>query len=201
VHVADITDETACRLIASTADERMGGIDILYNSVGILGAGKAADVTEELWDRVMDVNLKAMWLVDKHVLPIMQRQRSGAIVHISSIAALRDGAQSGGATPYSISKVGVNRLTEAIASGYAEFDIRANAIMPGLVDTPMAIDAVLEERGLTRESFIAQRKATVPMAYQGTGWDIAYAALFLVSDESRYISGQCIAVDGARGTS
>lgn len=202
VHLADITREDECRGIAAAAVRALGGVDVLYNSVGILGPGTPAELSEELWDRVMDVNLKAMWLVDKHILPIMQKQRAGSVIHISSIAAERDGGLAGGlATAYAISKAGVNRLTVAVASASAGFNVRANAIEPGLVDTPMAIDATLESRGVSRENVIAERQSTVPMSFLGTAFDIAYAALFFASDESRYVSGQVIAVDGARGTS
>jgi NAD(P)-dependent dehydrogenase (short-subunit alcohol dehydrogenase family) len=197
VHLADVRREDACRALASAAEAELGAIDVLYDGVGRQGMGQPDKATADLWDAVMELNLKSMWLVAKHAVPLMRRQRSGSIVLVSSISAVRGSA----ATPYGVSKAGVNRLAIALASAYAEFDIRANAIMPGLMDTPMAIDATLQERGMSREQLIAERQATVPMSYVGTAWDVAYAALYLASDEARYVSGQCIAVDGGRTVS
>jgi NAD(P)-dependent dehydrogenase (short-subunit alcohol dehydrogenase family) len=195
VHQADITSDEQCREMAAVAERQLGGIDVLFNSVGILGGGWLTDVSVEFWDVVMDVNLKGMWLSVKHVIPVMIDGGGGSIVFISSIAGLR-----GAASVYGISKAGVDRLTVGLAANYARHNIRANAILPGLIDTPMAIEGSIALNGLTREEFIAQREASVPMAYKGSSMDVAYAALFFASDESRYVSGVCMPVDGARTT-
>lgn len=190
---ADITRAGDCARLADEARARLGGVDVLFNSVGILGPGLAADVTEEVWDNVIETNLKAMWLVAKHVLPIMVEQRGGSFVAVSSIGAERGGTSAA----YGISKAGVSRLVKSVAATYGRYDIRANAILPGLIDTPMAIDAAVADTGASRDELARQREARVPMAYKGSAADVAYAALFFASDESRFVSGTCLPVDGA----
>jgi NAD(P)-dependent dehydrogenase (short-subunit alcohol dehydrogenase family) len=193
VQVTEITSEPDCAAMAVAAKRQFGGVDVLINGVGIHGPGIATDLEEELWDRVLDVNLKGMWLTAKHVIPMMIEQMGGSIVNVSSIGAIR----SGTALPYGVSKAGVNRLTLALAAAYADHDIRANAIMPGLVDTPMAIEGATERLGMSREEYVARRAAKTPMAYKGSAWDVAQAALYFASDESRFVSGNLLAVDGA----
>jgi NAD(P)-dependent dehydrogenase (short-subunit alcohol dehydrogenase family) len=195
--VADIVDEEACRAIVAYAvdcfDDR---IDVLHNNVGIgAGDGGPTSLDAAAWDRIIDTNLKAMWLTCKHVVPVMRQQRAGAIVNISSIAAV---AGVGNLTAYKISKAGVNALTQALAVTNARFGIRVNAIMPGLIDTPMAVDATARARGVPREDVAAVRAATVPLGHQGTAWDIAHAALFLASDDAAFITGVVLPVDGGQ---
>ena len=198
VMVADIADEANCERLAAEAREALGGIDILHNNVGI-GAGDASPVRleAEAWDRIMDVNLKAMWLTCKHVVPIMREQGAGSIVNISSTAAIM---AANSLTAYKVSKAGVNALTQSLASGNARHGIRANAIMPGLMDTPMAVDAAARATGRPREELAEARGSRVPLGHQGTAWDVAYAALFLASDEARFVSGVILPVDGAQST-
>ncbi len=194
VHVADITDGEAVRELPTVATTRLGRIDILYNGVGIgSGDGSVTRVSEEAWDRIMDVNLKAMWLTCKHVLPVMREQRSGAIVCVSSIAAT---AAANHLAAYKISKAGVNALVHLLATGNARFGVRANGIMPGLIDTPMGVDAVASAAGIPREQLAEERAARVPLGRQGTAWDIAAAALFLASDDASFITGVVLPVDG-----
>jgi NAD(P)-dependent dehydrogenase (short-subunit alcohol dehydrogenase family) len=196
-HVADITSEDDCRGIAAAAVRELGGVDVLYNGVGVHGYANFVDTTVDMWDRVMDVNLKGMWLTCKHVVPLMAEQRSGSVVNMSSGGAIR----GGGATSYCVSKAGVNRLTLAIAAMYAKQDVRANAIMPGSIDTPMAIEGAVGDLGVSREQYVEQRLSWTPMTYKGTAWDVANAALFFASDESRFVSGNCLTVDGAKWVS
>ena len=193
---ADVTNESSCAAMAAACVKEYGGIDILHNNVGI-GAGDAGvtNLREEAWNRILDVNLKAMFLTCKHVLPTMREQRSGAIVNISSIAAVA----AAGMVAYKVSKAGVNALTQAIATSGARHGIRANAIMPGLMNTPMAIEGLLEARDISREELIKSRDARVPLGGKmGSAWDVAYAALFLASDEARFITGVILPVDGGQ---
>jgi NAD(P)-dependent dehydrogenase (short-subunit alcohol dehydrogenase family) len=195
--VADIVDEEQCGAIVAHALELFDGrIDVLHNNVGIgAGDGGPTSLAAAAWDRILDTNLKSMWLTCKHVVPVMREQRAGAIVNISSIAAI---AGVGNLTAYKISKAGVNALTQALAVTNARFGIRANAIMPGLIDTPMAVDATARERGVPREDVAAARARTVPLGHQGTAWDIAHAALFLASDDAAFITGVVLPVDGGQ---
>jgi len=128
-------------------------------------------------------------------LPVMREQRSGSIINISSIAAIC----STGIVAYKTSKAGVNALTHQIALENAKYNIRANAIMPGLMNTPMAIEGISKARGVPKETLIRQRDANVPLGGKmGTAWDVAYAALFLASDEAKFITGVILPVDGGQ---
>jgi NAD(P)-dependent dehydrogenase (short-subunit alcohol dehydrogenase family) len=195
--VADIVDEDACRAIVTHALERFDRrIDVLHNNVGIgAGDGGPTSLDAHAWDRIMNTNLKAMWLTCKHVVPAMRERQAGAIVNISSIAAV---AGVGNLTAYKISKAGVNALTQALAVTNARFGIRVNGIMPGLIDTPMAVDATARARGVPREAVADARARTVPLGHQGTAWDIAHAALFLASDDAAFITGVVLPVDGGQ---
>jgi NAD(P)-dependent dehydrogenase (short-subunit alcohol dehydrogenase family) len=197
VFVADIVDEAQCEAIVARALHTFGGrIDVLHNNVGIgAGDGGPTSLAADAWDRIVDTNTKAMWLTCKHVVPVMRAQRGGAIVNISSIAAI---AGVGNLTAYKVSKAGVNALTQALAVTNARFGIRVNAIMPGLIDTPMAVDAAARARGVDREIVADARARTVPLGHQGTAWDIAHAALFLASDEAAFITGVVLPVDGGQ---
>ena len=193
---ADVTDEDACRAMAVSCVERYGRIDILHNNVGI-GGGDAGPtrLRAEDWDRIFDVNLKSMFLTCKHVLPVMREQGSGSIVNISSAAAVC----SVGLVAYKTSKAGVNAFTHALAIGNAKYKIRANVIMPGLMNTPMAIEGISEARGIDREELIRVRDAAVPLGQKmGTAWDVAYAALYLASDEAKFVTGVVLPVDGGQ---
>ena len=193
---ADITREPDCAALARKCVETWNRIDILHNNVGI-GGGDAGPthLTQEAWDEIFDVNLKAMWLTCKHVLPFMREQRSGAIINLSSAAAVC----SVGIVAYKVSKAGVNALTHSLAMGNAKYNIRVNAIMPGLMNTPMAIEGISAARGIDREELVHQRDALVPLgAKMGTAWDTAHAALFLHSDEARFITGVILPVDGGQ---
>ena len=193
---ADATHEPDCAALVRACVDAHGRVDVLHNNVGI-GGGDAgpAHVKEEAWDRILAVNLKSVVLPCKHVLPVMREQRSGAIINISSVAAVC----STGIVAYKTSKAGVNAYTQALAIGNAKYGIRANAIMPGLMNTPMAIEGISEARGLSKEDLIRQRDALVPLGGKmGTAWDVAHAALFLASDDARFITGVALPVDGGQ---
>jgi len=195
-YLADATREPDCETLVRACIDGFGRVDVLHNNVGI-GGGDAgpAHVTEEAWDRIMEVNLKSVVWPCKHVLPVMREQRSGVITNVSSVAAVC----STGIVAYKTSKAGVNAYTQALAIGNARYGIRANAIMPGLMNTPMAIEGISGALGVPKEELIRRRDAQVPLrARMGTAWDVAYAALFLASDEAAFITGIALAVDGGQ---
>ena len=191
---ADVTDEASLQKMIAHCVTEWGRIDILHNNVGFsLGAGDAVieEITSEAFDRIMQLNLRGMVMTCKHVLPIMRKQRSGVIISISSHAVL----VSYPYVAYKASKAGVIAMTEQLADINAAYGIRANAILPGLMNTPMAIESRIK-KGKSREEVIAERDAQVPLGKMGTAWDVAYAALFLASDEAKFISGVSLLVDG-----
>ena len=193
---ADVTREDDCRGFVQAAIEAYGRIDVLHNNVGIGGGDdEILSLTEAAWDRIMSVNLKGMFLSSRSALQVMREQRAGSIINISSIAAVC----STGIVAYKTSKAGVNALTQQIALENAKYNIRANVIMPGLMNTPMAIEGISKARGVPKEDLIRQRDASVPLgAKMGTAWDVAYAALFLASDEAKFITGVVLPVDGGQ---
>ncbi|HEY5106988.1 MAG TPA: SDR family NAD(P)-dependent oxidoreductase [Caulobacteraceae bacterium] len=191
---ADITREADCRALVAEGGARLGRFDILHNNVGIgSGDGSVQRLEEAAWETIIAVNLKGMWLTIKHALPVMRAAGGGAIVNISSLAAIAPA----NIIAYEISKAGVNKLTTSTAALNARHGIRCNAIMPGLMDTPMAIENIAKARGESVESVRAARNARVPLGGKmGTAWDVANAALFLASDEAKFITGVVLAVDG-----
>ena len=194
---ADWTSAADCRAMAAACIEAWGRIDFLQNNVGIgAGDGDPLRLSEESFDRIIAVNLKGCLLSCQAVVPAMREQGSGSIVNISSIAALAAAVRL---TAYKISKAGINALSQSLAIDNAAHGIRVNTIMPGLLDTPMAVDARAAHMGVPREQIVAQRDAMVPLrAHMGTGWDIAYASLFLHSDEAQFITGAVLPVDGGQ---
>jgi len=193
-YAADITDEAQVEALVAEAKRRLGRIDILHNNVGIgLRDRSVTQLRAEDFDRIIDVNLKGMWLTIKHALPVMKAQGGGVIVNISSVAAIAPA----NIIAYEVSKAGVNKLTTSTAALNARHLIRCNAIMPGLMDTPMAVQGYSASRGESVETVRAARNARVPLGGKmGDGWDTAHAALFLASDEAKFITGQVLAVDG-----
>lgn len=190
-HQADITIASDVATIAAAAMREMGGVDVLINNVGILGIGTVTDADEALWDRVMDTNLKGMWMTCKAIIPLMIDSGGGSIVNMSST-----GSHRGVSPAYCASKAGVNSLTRSIATGYGRLGVRANSILPGFIDTPMAIDGTIAVRGGSREDLVKAGQARTPLAYKGSAWDVAYAALYLASDESKFVSATELVVDG-----
>jgi NAD(P)-dependent dehydrogenase (short-subunit alcohol dehydrogenase family) len=195
-YAADVSRADDCKGMAEKCVEIYGRIDILVNNVGVGGEGQGPVMLQEKdWDRIFAVNVKSMYLTCKHVLPYMEKQESGSIVNISSIAAVN-------AVPmlaYKTSKAGVNALTHSVAMQYAGKGIRANAIMPGLMQTPMAVVGWSKLRGISQEELIQERNKRVPLkGGMGTGWDTAYAALFLASEEAKFITAVTLPVDGGQ---
>ena len=192
---ASKTDQVAAMVTACL--ERYERIDVLDNNVGIAEVGGVVELSEETWDRVFAVNLKSCFLAMKHVIPVMERQGGGSIINISSIASIR---YTG--VPYATyyaTKAAMNHLTRTTAVQYAAKKIRINAVLPGLMKTPM----VEKSAGLAQsygggdvEAMWRTRDAQVPMGHMGSAWDVAHAALFLASDESRYVTGVELVVDG-----
>ena len=192
---ADITIEDDCRAIAETCVQRYGRIDVLHNNVGTLrGDGGSVDLSAEDWQRLLDINLKGLFLTCKYVLPVMRVQRSGVIVNISSTAAVCFRPRT---LAYKIAKAGINALTQNLALENAPYGVRVNAILPGLMDTPMAIESRVQDQGVNRDALRQERAAQVPLEQQmGSAWDVAAAAVFLASDEAKYITGVLLPVDG-----
>jgi len=194
---ADVTSEEDVQAAIAACLDRYDRIDLLHNNIGAslaLGDAVATDLEVEAYDRLYQVNLRGMWLACKHALPHMQQQRSGSIVNISSMAVRGAYAYVG----YKTTKAAVIALTENLAGYNAEYNVRANVILPGLMNTPMAVEARVAA-GTPREEVIAQRNANVPLGRtMGSGWDIAYASLFLHSDEAKFITGISLPVDGGR---
>lgn len=194
---ADVTREADLARALAEATQRWGSLDVLHNNVGVSIAGGDADlldITEENFDNVCRINLRGTVFACKHAVAIMRKQGGGAIVNVSSAAAV-------GKYPYvayKAAKAGVVAFTEQLALQNAQYGIRANCVLPGLIATPMAVDTRVREWNQSREQVSAERNAKVPLGRQGTGWDVANAALFLASDEANFITGISVLVDGGR---
>ena len=195
-YAADVTREKALAEMVAAARERWGRIDILHYNVGVSIAGGDAPldkITEEAFDRIATINLRGAIMACKHVLPVMRAQRAGVIITISSVAAWEQYPN----VVYKATKAGLIAFTQQIAIQNAEYGIRANVILPGLMDTPMAVDTRARHSGKSRAEVAAARDARVPLRHKmGTAWDVANAALFLASDEADFITGVALPVDG-----
>ncbi len=193
---ADVTVESSLAAAIAAAHQRWGRVDILHNNVGVSIAGGDApllDLTEAAFDRMCAINLRGTVMACKHVLPIMRSQRAGAIINISSVAAWAEYPL----VAYKATKAAMIAFTQQVAIQNAEFGVRANVILPGLMDTPMAVDTRAREWGKSRAEVVAERNAKVPLRRRmGTAWDVANAALFLASDEAGFITGVALPVDG-----
>jgi len=209
---ADVSKSIDCKNIIEKCIQTFGRIDVLHNNVGMSGGGGIVETSEETWDTVMTVNLKSIFLTCKYALPYMEKQESGSIINISSIGSVRvqpvsrtaDTVSKVGVntltipmTTYTVSKAGVNALTMEIAAQYVQKGIRANVILPGLIKTPrLAFGPYKNLHTTDPDAFWRQRDDRSPTGKQGDPWDIAYAALFLASDEAKYITGITLFVDG-----
>lgn len=189
----DVLDSGAVRRLVDGVAAEHGRIDILHNNVGYATMGGPVELDEAAWHRTIDLNVTGCFLTCKHAIPHMLARRSGAIVNVSSIAAVRYTGYPYAA--YYAAKAAVNNFTMGVALQYAKEGIRANAVMPGLMNTPL-IHQQISGQYKTAEEMVAARDAACPMGRMGTAWDVAHAALFLASDEAQYITGVSLPVDG-----
>lgn len=190
---ADVTSDTDVTAMVQRASDELGPIQVLHNNVGVTVLGGVTDLPIDQWRRGFDINVDSVFRTCQQVLPGMLERGSGAIVNVSSIAAIRDVGYDYPA--YQASKAAVNQLTTAIALRYADRGIRANSIAPGLIDTPL-VRAQLSSQAASIEELLAVRHAASPTGRMGTPWDVANAAVFLASDQAAYINGVCLPVDG-----
>ncbi len=187
VFLGDVTSNDDCREMAEAAVSQYGQINVLINNVGISGPGRVTDVDEDFWDTVIDVNLKSVMLTSRHAIPRMVEAGGGSIVNLSSIVGLRAGS-FGASHPYAASKGGIIGLSNSMAVHYGRDNVRVNCIAPGHVRSPMVARHASEEQ-------LNLRRRAGPLGIEGTAWDVAYAALFLASDEARWVSGVTLPVD------
>jgi NAD(P)-dependent dehydrogenase (short-subunit alcohol dehydrogenase family) len=191
---ADVADGSQVEALVEACVERFGTVDVLQNSVGIVALGGAAELTEEAWDRSHAINVRSFFLTTKHVLPHMERQGRGSIVNVSSVGSIRWTGIS--YLAYATSKAAVNQLTQSVALEYAAKGIRCNAVLPGLMDTPLVQTGLADAYGGDLEAARASRSARSPTGKMGDAWDVAHASLFLASDEASYVNGHLLVVDG-----
>ena len=192
---SDITSSEAVRAVVGDVVDAFGSIDVLHNNVGIVRMGDVVEASEESWRSVIDTNLTGAFLTCKHVIPLMRAKKRGAIINISSLASIQINKYP--YVSYYAAKAGLNHFTRAIAVKYAPDGIRANAVLPGVMNTPLIHNQIAGQHQNT-DAMMAARHAASPMGRMGDAWDVAYAALFLASDEARYITGVCLPVDGGK---
>ncbi|MGQ9507951.1 MAG: SDR family NAD(P)-dependent oxidoreductase [Thermodesulfobacteriota bacterium] len=195
IQKVDVTKADEVKAMVDQCLRTYGRIDILHNNVGVVVVGGPVEITEETWDRVMAINLKSMFLTCKYVIPQMEKQGGGVIINISSIAAIRyTGVPY---VTYYTTKAGILGFTQCIALQYAQKNIRANCILPGLMHTPFIVEPLKEiYGGGDVEKMIEVRNKQCPTGKMGDAWDVAYAALYLASDEAKYVTGAQLIVDG-----
>lgn len=191
--ICDVTKSGQVKQVVDDVVATHGRIDALHNNVGYATMGGPIELSEEEWHKTIDLNITSCYITCKHVLPHMLSQRAGAIVNVSSIAAIRWTGYSYAA--YYAAKAAVNNFTMGLALQYAKDGIRANAVMPGLMNTPL-IHQQISGQYKNAEEMVRARDEACPMGRMGTAWDVARAALFLASDEAAYITGVSLPVDG-----
>jgi len=190
---ADTTDLGAVEAAVAAAIKAYGRIDILHNNVGVVVQGGPIELDESTFQRNMDVNIGSLYRTCKATLPHLVAQKSGVIINISSLAAIRWTGYPYFA--YYTAKAAVNQATVALALQYAKHNIRANCIMPGLIDTPLIYNQIADQYA-SADEMVAARARAVPLGRMGTAWDVAHAAVFLASDQAQFITGVCLPVDG-----
>lgn len=188
----DVTHAGSGDAVMQAMTRHFGGIDVMHFNVGISSKGGAAETSDEDWAQVFDINLTSAFRLTRAVLPAMRSQKSGALIYVSSLAAVYSGPYS--YVSYEASKAALCRLSRSVARENAPLGIRANTILPGVIDTPHVRKFVDAETDT--ETLATRRAALVPMGHQGTAWDVANAALFLASDEAGFITGIDLRVDG-----
>lgn len=195
VHQCDVTSAASIAAMVDACVKRFGRIDVLVNNVGGSAHGGPVEMSEEVWDAQVDFNLKSVFLTCKYVLPVMEKQGKGAIVNIASTSGIRfTGAFQVG---YAATKAGVIQLSRVVAVQYAPKGIRVNTVVPGQLHTPMVEARLAKQRaGGDVETLLKQRLQRIPAGFAGDGRDTANAALFLASDEARFVTGTEIVVDG-----
>jgi NAD(P)-dependent dehydrogenase (short-subunit alcohol dehydrogenase family) len=194
-HQCDVTSSGSVAAMVKACLDRFGRIDVLVNNVGGSAHGGPVELSEHAWDAQVDSNLKSVFLTLKHVLPVMEKQRGGAVVNIASTSGLRwtGSAQVG----YAATKAGVIQLSRVVAVQYADKGVRVNTVVPGQLHTPMVEARLAKQRaGGDVEALLKSRLERIPIGFMGDGRDTANAALFLASDEARFVTGTEIVVDG-----
>jgi NAD(P)-dependent dehydrogenase (short-subunit alcohol dehydrogenase family) len=191
--ICDVTNSDQVSKVVDDVIATHGRIDVLHNNVGYATMGGPVELSESEWQKTLDLNVTGCFITCKHVLPHMLLRRSGAIVNVSSIAAIRWTGYPYAA--YYAAKAAVNNFTMGLALQYAKDGIRANAVMPGLMNTPL-IHQQISGQYKDADEMVRARDAACPMGRMGTAWDVAHAALFLASDEASYITGVSLPVDG-----
>lgn len=192
--VCDVADAASVEAAVKAAMAAFGRIDVLHNNVGIIDPGGPEQLTEAQWDRLMAINVKSLYLTCRSILPIMTAQGKGSVINVSSIASTHSLGYS--CISYSASKGAVNAFTRDIALNYGPKGIRCNTILPGLMNTPLIHMGNVTAVYGSVENMVRQRDALVPLGHMGDAWDVAHAAVFLASDESKFITGIELVVDG-----
>jgi len=194
-HTADVSRSADVAVAAARCVREFGRIDVLHHNVGIVRVGGPVELSEADWDRTQDVNVKSLYLTCKYVLPQMEAQGGGSIVAVSSVGGIRwTGIPY---VAYAASKAAVLQFTQSVALQYARRGIRCNAVVPGLIDTPLVRASLANAYdGASMDEVVRRRHEQAPIGRMGDAWDVAYAALFLACDESRYVTGTSIIVDG-----
>lgn len=197
VFEADVRDGAALSAAIDEAMSRWGRVDVLHYNVGVsvgAGDGPLDAISEASFDAVMAINLRGAVMAAQHVEPIMRKQESGVVINVASMSAIETSSTN---VAYRASKAGMIAFTQQLAIRNAEFGVRANAILPGRIDTAMAVDTRSRLSGVAREDILAQRSTLIPLrGVTATGWDVANAAVFLASEEARFITGVSLPVDG-----
>jgi NAD(P)-dependent dehydrogenase (short-subunit alcohol dehydrogenase family) len=190
---ADVTSGSDVQAMVATAAGHYGAADVLFNNVGVQSIGGPLETDEETWERVMRTNITSMYLTVKAVLPGMIEKGRGSIVNNSSVVSSRS---TYACLPYATSKAAVNQFTQQVGVQYARQGIRCNAILPGYIATPRVLKRLVEAHGESVDAQLAERANRVPAGYCGDAWDVAYAALYLASDEAKYVTATTLVVDG-----
>ena len=191
VFAADVSRPEQVTEMIDTAVERYGRLDVLFNNAAVGGPGTAVNLDDGVWRNALNTNLSGTMWCCKHAIPRMIESGGGSIINVSSLVAVQ-GFERGdtGFTPYAVSKAGIHGLTLAIAADFSAQGIRANCLLVGMVHTPQ-----LERFG---DAARERRRLAVPLKTEGTPWDVAWAAVYLASDESRWVTGTSLPIDGGQ---